>query len=413
MLTVAEAERIILEAVAPAAVVELPLEDAYGSVLREPINADRPFPPYDRVAMDGVALALKTWERGVRAFPVAGIQRAGEPACILRDPTHCLEVMTGAVMPVGCDCVVPVEQITRANDVATLAADVTPGPMQHVHRLGSDRPAGAELLSIGTLLYGPQIAVCATAGRARVRVADSPGIAVISTGDELVPVAATPLPHQIRRSNGSAIRAGLAAAGFRKISGAHEPDDPAALEAILSQRLRDCSFMILTGGVSEGRFDHVPGVLRRLGVQEHLHKVAQKPGKPLWFGVGPQGQAVFGLPGNPVSALVCFHRYVLPALWRHLGAGLLGSGERPRAVLTEAIKCRKPMTLFQPVRVCEDGSGLRRATPVPMNGSGDLAGLAASDGVIELPDGGRTFAVGEAHPIWLWSDPFGMVKHSA
>lgn len=412
MTTVSEAEALILAAVPQAAAVDVPLADARGAVLREPLTADRPFPPYNRVAMDGIALSHATWAGGGRAFPVAGVVRAGEAPRALPDPSQCLEIMTGAVLPPGCDCVVPVEQLVVAGGVATLRDGVAVDPMQHVHRLGSDRPAGATLLNAGTMLWGPACAVAASVGNTHLRVSSSPRITIVSTGDELVPVEATPLPHQVRRSNAYALGAALATAGFTDIRTAHAPDDPAAIARTLRAALADSRFIVLSGGVSEGRFDHVPGVLATLGVVQRLHKVSQRPGKPLWFGIGPDGQAVFGLPGNPVSAAVCLYRYVLPALWRHVGAGLRSADARPRAVLTVEVRFKKPLTLFQPVRVCEHTDGRRLATPVPMNGSGDLAGLAVSDGVLELPDGGRTFAAGEAHVIWLWADPYGMLMQT-
>lgn len=409
MISVTEAEAIIFAAMARAPVVEIALEAAQGEVLRESIVADRPFPPYHRVAMDGIALALKTWQAGVRAFPVVGIQRAGDPARTLADAGQCLEVMTGAVLPVGCDCVVPVEQIEPADGIATLPDDLELESMQNVHVMGSDRPAGAELLSVGTLLLGPQVAVAAAVGKARVLVAARPRITLIATGDEIVPVESAPLPHQVRRSNAVALRAALGAAGFRDVVVQHVPDEPEVIEDALTRALHDSRFVVLTGGVSEGRYDHVPEVLVRLGVVEKFHKVSQRPGKPLWFGVGPDGQAVFGLPGNPASATVCLYRYVLPALWAHLGARLKEPAARPHAVLAEDVIFKRPLTLFQPVRVCDDVRGACRATPAPMNGSGDLAGLALSDGVVELPAGRRVFAAGEAHVLWRWADIYGLL----
>lgn len=402
MISVEQAERLVIDSVPRAPAAEVALADAHGEVLREAVRADRPFPPYDRVVMDGIALAHAAWQQGARAFAVEGIQRAGEAPRRLGNPAACMEVMTGAVLPQGCDCVVPVEDLTRAGDAVTLADELVLEPMQCVHRLGSDRAAGAVLVSAGVRMLGPQIAAAASVGCARIRVSLRPRIDVISTGDELVAVDAVPDPHQVRRSNGPALRASLAIAGFHKVTCSHVADDPDLIQSLLAERLEGSAFLVLSGGVSEGRYDHVPGVLKRLGVREVFHRVSQSPGKPLWFGVGPSGQVVFGLPGNPVSAVVCLHRYVLPALWAHLGAAMCAPSERQQARLAVAIRMDKPLTLFQPVRVWEDGGGTRMATPVPMNGSGDLAGLATSDGFLELAAGGRVFEAGSAHPVWLW-----------
>lgn len=409
MLTVAEAEQQVLGATPLAPVVSRDLDRAHGDVLREAVVADRPFPPYHRVAMDGIAIAYAAWVQGARVFPVQGIQRAGEPAQALREKSHCLEVMTGAVLPEGTDCVVPVEELTLAEGKARLVDSLALQRMQNVHALGSDRPAGAELLSAGTLLFGPHCAVAAAVGMAQVRVAARPRITLISTGDEVVAVDAVPLPHQVRRSNPAVLRAALGRAGFYDVTAQHVPDDPGTLARTLTAALRDSRFILITGGVSEGRFDHVPDVLAELGVVAQFHKVSQRPGKPLWFGVGREGQLVFGLPGNPVSTAVCLYRYVLPALLAHLGAVLCDADSRPRAVLTADVTFRKPMTLFQPVRICEDKAGLRLATPVPMNGSGDLAGLAASDGFLEISPG-TPMAAGSAHPLWRWNDPCCIVR---
>lgn len=405
MISVMEAERLILDSIPSAPDARVPLAEATGEVLREPVVADRPLPPYHRVAMDGIAVATSSWARGVRAFPVAGIQRAGAPGQRLDRLDGCLEVMTGAVLPTGCDAVIPVERLTLVDGVAHVLDVSALDVMANVHVLGSDRSVGSTLLRPGLRLLGPQIAVAASVGCAKVRVAARPRVALISTGDELVDIAAVPLAHQVRRSNADAMRAALTGTGFTAVRAWHVIDDQDAIRDALIAALADSQFVIISGGVSEGRYDHVPAALAALGVAARLHKVRQRPGKPLWFGVGPAGQAVFGLPGNPVSAVVCLYRYVLPALWRHLGARVPPPAERPRAVLAEDVRANKPLTLFVPVRVHEDAQGRRVATPVPMNGSGDLAGLATSDGVLELPDGGRTFAAGEAHVLWRWSEP--------
>jgi molybdopterin molybdotransferase len=410
MITVADAERLVLANMSTAPSIRVPLDAAFGEVLREAIAADRPFPPYNRVAMDGIAIAHAAWAAGARAFPIEGIQRAGEPPHALAQSTHALEVMTGAVLPVGCDCVIPVEQLTRDGNVATLHDGLRLEAMQNIHRLGSDCAAGTILLRAGSLLFGPQCATAAAVGHAHVAIAQRPSIAIISTGDELVDVASTPLPHQVRRSNRFAAQALLHTAGFRNnVHTQHVVDDPTALHAILQKSLQSARVLLLSGGVSEGRYDYVPDTLARLGVQPRFHKVSQKPGKPLWFGTGPDGQIVFGLPGNPVSVAVCLLRFVLPALWAHLGASLLTPSQRPHARLTEPIRFRKPMTLFQPVRIRQHPDGTRSAAPVPLNGSGDLTGLAACDGLLELAPNPDGQPAGSAHPFWAWTDPHGIL----
>jgi molybdopterin molybdotransferase len=405
MISVAEAEALILEDVPLGPAVALPIDSITGEVLRESIRADRPFPPFDRVAMDGIAISLEGWRSGTKEFPVAGIQRAGEARKSLADVGTCFEVMTGAMLPEGCDCVIPVEMITLENDLARLSEDCNTDSMKNVHQFGSDRKEGDVLLDSGTLLFGPQCAVAATVGAAMVTVSKRPRIAIVSTGDELVPVDATPEPFQIRRSNSHAVKSLLAGAGFHDTELCHLHDDLETIETGLGKLLKTASTVIVSGGVSAGRYDYVPAALAKLGVQQVFHKVSQRPGKPLWFGIGPEGQRVYGLPGNPVSGVVCCHRYVLPALWKALGAGLCPLDQRPRAVLSEPLKFKPPLTLFKPVSVGGDASGARTATPVKMGGSGDLAGLSDSDGFIELAAEKEVFDAGTRHPLWLWSDP--------
>ncbi|MDA0990338.1 MAG: molybdopterin molybdotransferase MoeA [Verrucomicrobia bacterium] len=398
MISVTEADRRIRETVSEAPTIDVALADAVGEILREAIVADRPFPPFNRVAMDGVAVSWKSWQDGLRQFKLAGTQKAGDPAGTLTDATTCIEVMTGAVLPDGCDCVVPVEQLVHQNGLVGLPEELALQPWQNVHRMGLDRKTGDTLIRAGTRLLGPQLAVAATVGLHRVRIAQRPRIALVSTGDELVDVDRTPLPHQLRRSNDSAMSAALLLDGFRDIELVRLVDDEAEIKTALHDLLTRRDVIVLSGGVSAGRFDHVPGALVALGVEQIFHKISQRPGKPMWFGRGPAGQLVFGLPGNPVSATVCMQRFVLPALWQSLGAK---PSTRPRVALGENITFKPELTLFKPVRIESGEQGLG-AFPVPMNGSGDLAGLATSDGFVELPVGQERFEVGEMFSFWSW-----------
>lgn len=402
-LSVREADETIRDAITPAGAVRVPLARAAGEILRESILADRPFPPYDRVCMDGIALAYRTWSDGGRVFPIRGMQRAGEPARVLDDPASCFEVMTGAVLPEGCDCVIPVEQIVLESGSARVNAEITPERLQFIHRCGSDVSAGAVLVEEGRTLRAPQIALAAAVGQAEVLVSMRPRIALVATGDEVIPVDRKPAPYQIRRSNPAAARAALAGAGFLDVTETHAPDQPDRLASVLGEALDGHDVVVLFGGVSVGRFDLVPDTLTGLGVRRRLHGVRQRPGRPMWFGTGPAGQLVFGLPGNPNSTLVCLYRYVLPALGAHVGAP---AGAPAPASLTRSIRFEPTLTLFQPVRIADnDGHGTCRTEPVTVQGSGDAAGLASSDGVLELPAESSTFPPGGGYPFWRWDRP--------
>src|SRR6185437_2323832 len=238
-----------------------------------------------------------------------GTQAAGDSPLNLGSQRHCIEVMTGAVLPVGCDTVVPVEQTRQSEGVVELSDAARPLPWAHVARRGSDRAQGALLLSAGSVLHAPEVAVAASAGMARIRVSSQPAIMVISTGNELVEPGDPIAPHQIRRSNAYGVAAALRQRGFQRVADDHLPDDAAALRHRLRLHMDTHEVLVLSGGVSMGRFDLVPGVLADLGVQCVLHGVAQRPGKPMWFGTSTEGHAIFALPGNPVSTLVCLIRY--------------------------------------------------------------------------------------------------------
>ena len=377
MLTVAEAEARILAHAQLRPAERTATESAAGRVLREDIRTDRDVPPFDRATMDGLAIA---YAPGRKSFLIEGVQAAGQPARRLADPASgCLEIMTGAMCPEGADTVVPYEDAEIDGGRATLKENVERG--QFLHRRGTDRKAGEVLLRAGTRLRSPQIAIAISAGCTHVAVARSPRFAVVSVGDELVEVGAPLEAYQIRPSNAWGIRAALQGLGCPDAELARLPDDPSLIETVLADLLARNDGLILSGGVSRGKFDFVPAALEHLGVALNFHKIAQKPGKPMWFGLAPGGKPVFALPGNPVSTLVCFHRYVKPFILRSLGAT---DGAPVYTAVRGAIRPHPELTLFLPVKVSAEG-----ATPQEYHGSGDYAALGESDGFIEVsPAGG-------------------------
>ncbi len=376
-----------------------PISQCVGSTLRESIFAERDQPPFDRVAMDGIAGDSDTWRRGERRLKLQGVQAAGAPQTALARKDYAIEVMTGAILPAGCDCVVPIEQIDVEDGYATIrpSADVT--PFHNVHRRGSDACEGAQLLASGTALRAPEIAVAASAGLARLRVSRQPAIAVVSTGDELVEPGEPIAGFQVRRSNAYAIVAALLQRRLARVAEEHIRDEESSLHERLGLYLGTHDVLVLSGGVSMGRFDLVPKALKHLGVEEVFHRIAQRPGAPMWFGVGPAGQAVFGLPGNPVSTLTCLIRYVVPAI-----AVSMGAGERApeRVALAAPVTVDGPRAYFLPVFVGHDDSGRPWAHPRPTNGSGDFLSLAGTDGFIELPPGPNTYPHGFVATVYRW-----------
>ncbi|MFO1426131.1 MAG: molybdopterin molybdotransferase MoeA [Steroidobacteraceae bacterium] len=399
MISPAEADGLIGQHLNCLPIESLPLTQCAGAILRENVYGERDQPPFDRVAMDGIAIDSAAVRQGARRLHVQALQAAGDPPLTLANGQHCIEIMTGAMLPTGCDAVVPVEQIRTAEGFATLGDDAAPEPYANVHRRGSDSRQGALLLAAGGRLGAPEIAVAAGAGMARIRVSAQPTIIVVSTGNELVEPGEPIEPHQIRRSNAYGIVTALRQRSFLRVADDHVVDDAEALRRRLRVHLDTHDILILSGGVSMGRLDLVPQVLQSLGVREVFHKISQRPGKPMWFGIGPTGTAVFALPGNPVSTLVCLSRYVFPALYAAMG---LAPAVEERLALAAAVEVRPALTYFMPVRIRADDWGRAWAHPAPTNGSGDFTSLAGTDGFVELPPGPNTYAKGFVTRVYRW-----------
>ena len=399
MITPAEATAHVLATVRPLLPELVPLLAANGRVLRQNLLADRDFPPFDRVAMDGVALRFEALQAGQRSFPVERAQLAGQPPVPLLDPQAAIEIMTGAALPPGTDTVVRYEDLhlTETNGIRTATVQ-TPPPQagHHVHRQATDGRAGELLIGRSTCLGPAEIAVAAAVGAATLAVTRLARLAVVGTGDEVVPLDQPPLPYQVRRSNAPMLQAALAAAGA-SADAFHFNDDPAALRLGLPALLASYDAVLLSGGVSKGQADFLPQVLRALGVDEVFHRVAQRPGMPFWFGRVPGGAVVFALPGNPVSTFVNYYRYVQPWL-----RGCQGRAAPPPrfAVLAAPVEFKPRLAYFLPVKLENAPDGRLLAHPAPTGGSGDLAGLLAADGLLELPAQPTHFAAGEAFAVW-------------
>jgi molybdopterin molybdotransferase len=399
LLTPAEAERLIGQNLALRPIESLPLAQCAGAVLRENIYAERDQPPFDRVAMDGIAIDSRALAAGVRTFRIQGMQPAGDAPHTLAATDACIEIMTGAVRPIGADAVVPVEQLTVHDGMATLVADFAVTAGQNIHIRASDAPQGALLLTAGARLSAPEIAIAASAGVARIKVACQPSVAVLSTGNELIEPGEPILAHQVRRSNAYGIAAALKLRGLQRVADDHARDDLTQLTQRLKFHLDTHDLLVLSGGVSAGRLDLVPRALSDLGVRAIFHKVAQRPGMPLWFGVAPNGATVFALPGNPVSTLICLSRYVLPAIFNAMGE----IARLPRKIaLSAAVTVKAPLAFFMPVRIEVDAAGHDWASPCPTNGSGDFTALAATDGFVELPPGPQTYPKGFVSDLYRW-----------
>jgi molybdopterin molybdotransferase len=401
MLTPADAERLIGQMLSCLPIESLPVGHTAGSILRENVYAERDQPPFDRVSMDGIALRAADVLAGQRRLIIQGTQAAGDPPATLAGANHCFEAMTGATLPVGCDCVIPVERLTVTDGVAQIEADLAVETGQNVHRRGSDQLQGQLLLPAGTRLAPPDVAVAAGAGMARLRVSQQPAVMIISTGNELIEPGEPIQPWQLRRSNAYGIAATLRHHGFARVADDHLPDEAQVLQQRLHQHLQSYNVLILSGGVSMGKFDLVPAALAACGVREVFHRIAQRPGKPMWFGIGPDGQAVFALPGNPVSTMVCLSRYVVPALINAMGAAP-GTAAAAKIALAAPVSWNSSFTGFVPVKLDTDEWGRSWAVTAPHNGSGDFAALAGTGGFVELPPGPAVYPKGFVTRLYRW-----------
>ena len=407
MITVAEAFARVLATARPLPPETVALPQAAGRVLAETLVADRDFPPFNRVAMDGIAVVHAAWAGGQTEFAIEHTQYAGAPPQPLQNPQHAIEVMTGAVLPPGTDVVIRYEDILLADNRATVQIPPSETPGVNIHRQAADRRRGDVLLRPGTRLGPAELAVAATIGAASLAVARAPRVAVVSTGDELVGIAEKPLPHQIRRSNAYALQALFTPTGA-DVSLFHLPDDREELRVGLTNIFAaGFDAVVLSGAVSKGRADHLPGLLRELLVVEVFYEVNQRPGKPMWFGARAGGPVVFGLPGNPVSTFLTACRYVRPWLYacqqpadsEITGASATLAAPAP-AMLTVDINFKPQLAHFVPIRLIVDAEGRRLATPLRVGGSGDLAALVGATAFLELPPEPAVFAAGSIWPAW-------------
>lgn len=400
MITVKEADKIIFKDVKVFPAVRVALEGAFGRVLREDLFADRDVPPFDRVMMDGIGVSFDAYKKGCVRFFVEGIQRAGTPSAKLKDANSCLEVMTGAMLPLGCDCVIPYEDIEIKNKIAQLRKKVRLRKGQYIHAKASDQNRGACLASKGVRLGASQIAVAASIGKTDILVSSLPKVAVIGTGDEVVDIHKKLKPYQIRRSNSYMIQAALELSGCAHATRFHLRDDQEEMKTLLIKALEDFDVVVLIGGVSMGKFDYVPQVLAEMGVKALFHQVKQRPGKPFWFGKARQGNPVFALPGNPVSVQVGVYRYVLPYLEAALGAQV---SKRERVILSRKVDVKTDRVYFLPVKLQSHKDGRLFGAPVMPRNSGDFSGLSAADGFLQLPGDTFKFSRGFVASFFRWN----------
>jgi molybdopterin molybdotransferase len=347
------------------------------------VVADRNYPPFNRVMMDGIALKFDDYEAGKREFKISGVVAAGDVQATLKE--GCVEIMTGAPLPEGADLVIQYEHLEIKDGVARVVVESTRKRFDSIHPEGSDCKKGEVVLRDGSAWNGPHVGIATSMG-AKIETS-SPKIMIISTGDELV--EDNPLPHQIRRSNAYALKESLNLFGYMDITLDHLSDDPLVVSGHYEKHASLFDMLIYSGGVSKGKFDYLPSVWADMGVTRHFHGILQKPGKPLWFGTDEKRKTVIiGLPGNPVSGLVCLHRYFLPM--REMSVNVSGD-----------IKVSNTLTQFVPVQISFK-EGEVWATPLKIKNSGEFTALAGSDGFIEVPSAEEGYKASQVMKFFSW-----------
>ena len=411
MLTVSEALAAIISSVQPGPVVEVALDAAWGQVLAESVVSEVDSPPFDKALMDGYAVRAVDLTAAAD-FEVIEEITAGRIALCTVGPRQAVRIMTGAPIPAGADAVVPVEEteFQPAADSAILGCVVlrtktTCRPGQFVLARGAAVQRGAQVLSGGRFIRAQEIAALAELGHARVRVVRRPRVAILATGDELVPADQLPGPGQIRNSNEPMLAAQIQQAGAEAVRLGIARDERHALRERINAGLK-CDFLLLSGGVSAGKLDLVPSELAAAGVQQVFHKIQMKPGKPLWFGMlKPSANDppcyVFGLPGNPVSSMVCCELFVRAALrqWQ----GLEPAVATPiRASLTREITSSSNRPTYHPAHVAWTSEGRAQVNLVDWVGSSDVCATVDANSTALLPAGDHAWKAGESLEVYLW-----------
>tara|TARA_R110002049_G_scaffold233284_2_gene406613 strand:- start:3471 stop:4670 length:1200 start_codon:yes stop_codon:yes gene_type:complete len=392
MITYKEAYAKVLEHTVDYGTENVLLHKAMGRVLAENIKADRDFPPFNRATKDGIALNYDAIEKGLHSFVIEAIIPAGSPTIELKDTTACVEIMTGAVVPKSTNVVVMYEHITIENGIAKIVKKPIIG--QNIHTKGSDEAKDAIVLYQNRTITAAEIGVLSAVGKSEVLVKKHPTIAAISTGNELVEVNENPLPYQIRKSNVNSLFAALFDEGIAPEL-LHLKDRKDAIKKTLKIALQENDVLLVSGGVSKGKFDYLPEVMEELGVTKVFHSVLQRPGKPFWFGVHKATNTVlFSFPGNPASTFANYHIYFKDWLAKSLGIPIVNN----TVILNETIENKGNLTLFLRVKITTI-AGRLIANRIQENGSGDLTSLANCDGFIRLEPQQNEYCKGESVPF--------------
>ena len=404
-----DAWTLLTREIRPLASQALPLEQALGALLAVPLRADRDIPPADRAAMDGYAVrAAEAGAPGARLKVIDEVA-AGAATSVPMPPGHCLRIFTGANLPPEADTVVAVEKTSTRSfrerlDDGWITITEAPRAGANVFRQGENARAGALLLEAGTRLGPRQIALAAATGHATVQVHRRPRVHILNTGAELIAPAAPAAAHQTRNANGPMLAAALAESDMSgDVFCRTTPDDPEAIRQGLQDALAEADAVIVTGGISAGRYDYGPQAMESIGARLLYRAIAMKPGKPQIFAISLDGKPIFGLPGNPLSSIVGFYELVGPAL--RLLAGAAPERCRPllHVPLAETIVYRGDRQWICPARLVHSDSATQ-ALPCPPVGSADGVTAARVHGAIHIAPEAGGLAPGHIVPFRPWGE---------
>lgn len=392
MISVEEAENLIATHIADWGTERIHINESLGRILAENLISDRDLPPFDRALVDGIAISYSDNSK----FKSVGIQAAGQAPLHATEKDECVEIMTGAAVASSFDTVVRYEDLEHDKNQFSVQTAVQKG--QNIHYKGSDKKCG-EILVLKDQKITPAImGIAASAGKTSVDVYTLPKVMIISTGDEIVPFDQQPNEFQIRSSNSITIQ-NVLKYWHIQAGVSHLKDDENELRTYLKKFLEDYDVLLLSGGVSMGKFDYLPKILKELGVEKVFHKIRQKPGKPFWFGSFVNTK-IFAFPGNPVSVFLCLHRYFLPWLSACLK---IKFPIHSYAKLNEEIHFSADLQYFPQVQVINEKDGNVYAEVIKTNGSGDFSHLAETQAFLELPAEKSVFKKDEVYKIWKYN----------
>jgi molybdopterin molybdotransferase len=401
MISVSDAQALVLLNTQPLAAETHPLASSLlGVVLAEDVVSDLEMPPYDKSLMDGFAVRSSDLPDGKGILAIIEEITAGQVPQHPLGSEQAARIMTGAKIPVGADAVVVVERTKAREGNRIEIEDRPPKPGQNILYQGREMKVGETILRAGMVLRPQELGLLATMGKTLVKIQPAPNAGILATGDELVEPSQRPGPGQIRNGNSLQLMGQVSRAGGNPRCLGIGRDNSTSLRSLVAEGLQS-NMLLLSGGVSAGKLDLVPGILEELGVRPHFHKVDMKPGKPVFFGT-KGATIVFGLPGNPVSVLACFELFVRPAIRRLRGHADVGP-RMVQAVLAKDYRYQSDRPTYHPARL-EAGARGWQVCMVPWFGSSDLRALAQANALAVLAKGDHCHRAGQELPVLCMED---------